>query len=168
MIENQLRKALQQTCKALNKYDVKFIIIGGVAVGFHGYQRISGGYNPNYPEFVHDIDFWYEPTISNFHKLIQALDEMQIDTSTLNSIVFDPKKTYLRIPHHNFKTEFLPQISGLESFSKSYETAKKIELDGNTLFIISYKDLIKNKEEVNRDIDRRDIKELKNVRRRED
>jgi hypothetical protein len=47
------------------------------------------------------------------------------------------------------------------SFLESKKNASKVELDGNLLYIISYKDLIKNKEKVAREIDKRDIEELK-------
>lgn len=161
MINNEIRSSLQKTCSALNKHHVEYLIIGGVAVGFYGYQRISGAGFPGRHEIVHDIDFWYRPTVDNFINLVKALDELEIDTTTLKNIIFDSKKTFLRIPFDTFKTEFLPQISGLSSFSESTKKATKIELDGNEILIISLSDLLKNKETVARDIDKQDIEELK-------
>jgi len=161
MINNEIRSSLQKTCSALNNNHVEYLLIGGVAVGFYGYQRISGAGFPGRPEIVHDIDFWYKPTVENFTNLVKALDELEIDTTTLKSIVFDSKKTFLRIPFDTFKTEFLPQISGLTSFSECKKSATKIELDGNEILIISLSDLLKNKETVAREIDKQDIEELK-------
>jgi predicted nucleotidyltransferase len=161
MINNEIRSSLQKTCSALNKHHVEYLIIGGVAVGFYGYQRISGAGFPGRPEIIHDIDFWYKPTVENYINLVKALDELEIDTTTLKDIVFDSKKTFLRIPFDTFKTEFLPQISGLTSFSECKKSSTKIELDGNEILIISLNDLLKNKEAVDREIDRHDIEELK-------
>jgi len=137
------------------------MLIGGVAVGFYGYQRISGAGFPGRPEIVHDIDFWYKPTVDNFINLVRALDELEIDTTILKDIVFDSKKTFLRIPFDTFKTEFLPQLSGLNSFSECKKSAIRIELDGNEILIIAFRDLLKNKETLDREIDRHDIEELK-------
>jgi len=161
MINNEIRSSLHKTCHALNQFGVEYLLIGGVAVGFYGYQRISGGGFPGRPEIIHDIDFWYKPTDENFIRLVKALDDLGIDTSELENVVFNSSKTYLRIPFDTFKVEFLPQISGLDSFSKSMKAATKVELDGNEIFIISLNDLLKNKEAVSREVDKIDIEELK-------
>jgi hypothetical protein len=161
MVTNEIRSSLQKICSSLNRNEVDYLIIGGVAVGFYGYQRISGGGYIGTPEITHDIDFWYNPSASNYTKLVACLDELNIDTQQLKQIVFDPKKTYLRIPFDTFKAEFLPEISGVPSFLESKKNASKVELDGNLLYIISFKDLIKNKETAAREIDKRDIEELK-------
>jgi len=163
MIANDIRESLKLTCKTLNEHSVEYMIVGGVAVGFYGYQRISGGFLSGTPEIKHDLDFWYNPTASNFYKLVDALKELGIDVTELEKLVFDPKKSFLRVPHKTFKTEFLAQMSGLQSFSKCLMNTRKITLDGNNLNIIGYSDLIKNKKAVDRDIDRKDIRELKRI-----
>ena len=157
MISNEIREILALTCSALNKYDVEYMLIGGTAVGFYGYQRISGGYAPGFNDLKHDLDFWYNPTTGNYYNLVQALKDLDIETESLENLIFDPKRTYLKIPHKGFKTEFLPQMSGLDSFSGSIKTAKKVNIDNNDILIIGYDDLIKNKKAVNRTIDKTDI-----------
>ncbi len=133
------------------------MLIGGTAVGFYGYQRISGGYVSGFNDLKHDLDFWYNPTISNYYSLVTTLKKLGVDVSKLEELIFDPHKTYLKVPHNGFKTEFLPQMSGLGSFNESLKSVKKINIDGNDIFVIGYDDLIKNKKSVNRNIDRTDI-----------
>lgn len=58
---NDVRESLRKICQALNEHQVEYMLIGGVAVGFHGFPRSTA-----------DIDFWYNPTISNFSKLISG------------------------------------------------------------------------------------------------
>ncbi|MBP9925338.1 MAG: hypothetical protein KBF45_05055 [Cyclobacteriaceae bacterium] len=164
MISNEIRDSLKKTCFALNNQEVEYLLIGGVAVGFYGFQRISGAGYPGRPEITHDIDFWYKPTVENYLRLVRALDELKIETKELKSLVFDSKKTYLRIPFNAFKVEFLPQISGLTSFSECDKSATQVVLDGNRIKIISFNDLLKNKEALSRDIDKRDLEELKKNR----
>ncbi|MEQ8304843.1 MAG: nucleotidyltransferase [Cyclobacteriaceae bacterium] len=149
-MQNQIRELLRRTCELLNKHQVEYILIGGVAVGFHGYPRSTA-----------DIDFWYNPTISNFHRIISALKEYGVDTDDLTNIVFDPAKTYLRVPQLGFRTEFLPQIPGIDSFSMALKNASQTTLDGVNVFILGYEDLIKNKAKLARKIDLNDIEELK-------
>jgi predicted nucleotidyltransferase len=149
MIGNEIRDSLKRTCLALNNQKVEYLLIGGVAVGYYGFQRISGAYYPGRPEIKQDIDFWYRPTVENYLRLVKALDA---------------KKTFLRIPFDTFKVEFLPIIAGLDSFNECYNTSIQIELDSNTINIISYNDLLKNKAALARDVDRIDIQELKKKR----
>jgi len=147
---NLVREQLRKVCENLNSQGVQYMLIGGVAVGFYGFPRSTA-----------DIDFWYNPTLENFHRIIKALDLMSVDTSELHRIIFDPQKTYLRIPQLGFRTEFLPMIPGIKSFPESFKTATKTKLDGIEVFILGYHDLIKNKEIVNRPIDINDVEELK-------
>ena len=91
-----MREALQQVAASLNRNEVDYMLIGGVAVSFYGYQR---GTMITFvkPEMKTDLDFWYKPTNENFVKLVKALGELEVDTSNLEKIIFDPKKTFLKI-----------------------------------------------------------------------
>jgi predicted nucleotidyltransferase len=149
-MQNEIREALRRTCEYLNKHGVDYILIGGVAVGFYGFPRSTA-----------DIDFWYNPQIQNFQKILNSFKEQGIEISELENLVFDPGKTYLRVPQLGFRTEFLPHIPGIKKFSEAKKNATVTELDGVRVWILSYEDLIKNKEAVNRDIDKLDVSELK-------
>lgn len=137
------------------------MLIGGISVAFYGYQRPSGVNALGIVETKPDLDFWYNPRIKNYYNLLTALKELGKDTSRLENEVFDPKRTYLRIQHATFKTEFLPQMKGLEEFERCFLRARVVEFDGYRLPIIGFSDLMKNKEAVDREIDRSDIKELR-------
>ncbi len=166
MIANEIRESLQKISFLLNKYEVEFIVVGGVAVGYHGYRRISG-ISMYKPEMKTDLDFWYKPTVSNFVNLVKALSELGVPNESLDKIIFDPKKTFLKIPHSNFHTDFLPQMLGLDSFSECKANSSKEIVDGNTLYILGYDDLIKNKIMVGRTIDTEDIKELDKLKKKQ-
>src|SRR6185436_4221475 len=132
---------LNQVCTILNKHKVDCLLVGGTAVGFYGYQRISGiSYIKT--EVKSDLDFWYNPTVENFHHVLKALKELGVDTSELEKIVFDPHRTYLKIPMKNFHLDFLPQMKGLSSYVNSRKNARKEVLDNNEIFVISLNDLI--------------------------
>ena len=164
MIGNDLRQYLQQVCSALNTFEVRYMLVGGVAVGFYGYQRISGGTEQFDPNFKHDLDFWYQPVLSNFERIVEALDSLGVDRERLNAIVFDPNRTFLKIPFEHFKIDFLPTVSGLSDFNSAYTRSSKVKIDGNEISIIAYSDLISNKTGMNRGLDLRDIEELERRR----
>lgn len=150
-----MKEALVSICALLNKHEVEYLVIGGVAVIFHGYTRATA-----------DLDFWYKPTLNNFHKIIKAFKEYGIDVSELEEAVFDPKKTFLRFPTPGFKTELLPSLAGDMSFKEAKEKAEYLELDGVNVPIIGYDDLVRNKTLTNRLKDQADIEELSKRKKR--
>lgn len=147
---NQIRETLIKVCKSLNTHKVNYLIIGGVAVSVQGF-----------PRYTADIDFWYDPKLSNFHNILEALENIGVDISSLREIVFDPEKTFLRIPNLGIRIEFLPTIPGLDSFQEAKKNATKVAFDGIEILVLGYDDLIKNKEALCRPNDIRDVEELK-------
>jgi predicted nucleotidyltransferase len=147
---NKVRQTLINVCKSLNRQEVDYLLIGGIAVGIQGY-----------PRYTADVDFWYNPTLSNFHKILKALEELGVDITDLTEITFDSKKTFLRIPNFSVRTEFLPQIMGVVSFDEAKKGSTKVLFDEVEVHVLSLSDLIKNKEAVHRPSDLLDVDELK-------
>lgn len=125
------------------------MVLGGVAAIFHGYTRATA-----------DLDFWYKPTLNNFHKITKAFKEYGFYVSELEQAVFDPTKTFLRFPTRGFKTELLPSLAGDMSCSDAEEKAESIDLDGVNVPITGYDDLVRSKTLTNRLKDQADIEEL--------
>ena len=164
MISNEVRDSLKEVSGVLIKNNVDCLLVGGTAVGFYGYQRISG-ISVLTQEVKSDLDFWYNPTTENFFNIVKALRELKIDTVELDKIIFDPLKTYLKISFEKFHLDFLPQMRGLTSYSSSKKNARKEIVDGNELFIIGLSDLIANKIAIGRDIDKDDLNYLSNLQK---
>jgi hypothetical protein len=57
-------KDVQEFLKLLASRQVKYLIVGGEAVIYHGYARLTG-----------DVDFFFEPSKQNARKLYKALKE---------------------------------------------------------------------------------------------
>jgi len=144
-----MKETLVSICSLLNKHHVEYLVIGGVAVIFHGYTRGTA-----------DLDFCYRPSGDNFIKIIKAFKEYGIDVSDLESAVFDPDKTFLRFPTAGFRTEFLPTIAGNMTFLEAKENAESIELDGERIPIIGFDHLLENKTVTKRLKDQSDVEEL--------
>ncbi len=111
MIVKEVSEALEKVLPAFTKYNVEVLAIGGLAVGLYGHNRVSGG--PVTGDIKADLDFWYKPTTDNYFNLIKALKELDVDTAEIEHRIFDPKKSFLKIPHKFFHTDFLPQVLGL-------------------------------------------------------
>ena len=164
MISEEIKQYLIKVSTILNSHKVDYLVVGGAAVSYYGFNRPSG-IGQHHSEFKADLDFWYNPTVENFQNILLALDDLEVDTSELKQLVFDKKRTFLKIPHKDFHTDFLPVMEGLDSFRVCREKSETIEVDGVPLRIISYDDLIANKRAVNRKTDQSDIDELDKIRR---
>ena len=75
MSEFDLRSLLQE----LHDRDVRFIVIGGVAVGAHGYVRATA-----------DLDLVPDPDPANLDRLVKALDSLGATLPTAGGRQFDP------------------------------------------------------------------------------
>ncbi len=158
MMATEVSDALEKVLPALAKYNVEVLVIGGLAVGHYGHNRISGG--PVKGDIKVDLDFWYKPTTENYINLVKALKELDVDTADLERRTFDPKKSFLKIPHKTFHTDFLPQVMGLDSFQESKKKCTFLTIGDHQVAVIGRDDLVKNKRAVNRAIDKSDIDAL--------
>lgn len=61
---------------ALNDHDVQHILVGGLAVGYHGYVRYTG-----------DMDLWIEPSENNMKKLGKALIQLEYEQDLVETIL---------------------------------------------------------------------------------
>jgi len=61
----EIPKDLREFIELLNSHDVKYLIVGGYAVAFHGHPRTTG-----------DIDFFIEISEENASKLEIVMSEL--------------------------------------------------------------------------------------------
>lgn len=138
--------------KMLDK-QVDFILIGGYAVNYYGYNRITG-----------DMDVWVKPDNDNKKLLLTALTELGFDEKGLAIILtWDfAKPQSFHIGKQPDKTDFMTHISGV-----NYETAKQnaipANIDGINLHIIHLNNLIENKKAAGRLKDLADIEYLQKI-----
>ena len=65
-----------EVLQIFDKNEVKYILIGGLAVGYHGYQRYTG-----------DMDLWLEPSQKNLDRLYKTLlDDLKYPIHLFNNI----------------------------------------------------------------------------------
>jgi predicted nucleotidyltransferase len=134
-------------CLNLNK--VEYLVIGGYAVGFHGYVRATG-----------DIDFWINKTKINAEKLVKAVIDFGVDIADTNPEMFLSEERLVTIGELPVKIEILNKVSGL-NFEECYKRKITAKLDGIDICVLNLDDLILNKMRSNRDKDQIDIKNLK-------
>ncbi|MEP6737171.1 MAG: hypothetical protein ABJA70_16725 [Chryseolinea sp.] len=111
MIGDEIKQYLIKVCRILTSHNVEYLVVGGAAVSHYGFNRPSGIGQHN-STLKADLDFRYNPTIANYQNLVHGLEELEVDTSDLKTLVFDKKRIFLKIPHKDFHTDFFPVMKG--------------------------------------------------------
>jgi hypothetical protein len=139
---------LKEFIKLLNLHQVEYLLIGGYAVGYHGYPRPTG-----------DMDIWIAISPQNAERVVSALREFGFDTPELSVRLFSRKKQIIQMGVSPIKIDISTSISGV-SFAKCY--AKRIvdELDGVQVHLINLKHLKANKKASGR---LKDLSDLENL-----
>ena len=140
----------QEFLLALNKNDVKYVLVGGYSVIYYGFPRTTG-----------DIDIFVEVSKSNYDKIVQAFDQFQMP-------LFDmTEDSFLHIPHINVYTfgrppvciEILKEISGF-TFDEIYTNAISTVFEEIPMKVIHINDLKRNKKISGRAKDLNDLENL--------
>ncbi len=135
---------------ALNTSEVEYIIVGGYAVIYHGYNRTTG-----------DLDIWISRTSENYIKLQKAFGVfgMSLFDMTkekfLNQANFDVF-TFGRPP---VSIDILTNVKGLD-FNEVFANSSLTEFDGVKVRMIDILDLLISKKSSNRPRDLDDIDHL--------
>lgn len=143
------RKDLDALCSLLNKNQVEYMIVGGLAVNYHGFQRATG-----------DIDIWYNPTEINYKRLLKSILDFGFEISDIENQKYFEVKGVINLPLERFTIQFLSLIHGKFSFMDAYHQAEAFKIIENVGKVMSYDYLIKNKIMARRPKDLEDIRQL--------
>lgn len=119
--------------RLLNSHNVEYLLIGGFAVGYHGYPRATG-----------DMDIWIAVSPQNAEKMLNVLKEFGFDVPELTAEMFLKKKQVIRMGMPPIRIEVLTDISGV-SFGDCYRQRITDLIDGIPVCIISLEHLKINK-----------------------
>lgn len=135
--------------RLLDETGVKYVIVGGYAVGYHGYPRSTG-----------DMDVWVESTEENADRLVRALKEFGFDVPELSPDLFVDPDRVIRMGHPPLRIEILTSVTGV-SFEKCYSARAVEEMeDGTPIHFIGLEKLKANKRASGRHKDLNDLENL--------
>ena len=134
--------------QSLNRHGVKYLLVGGYAVGYHGY-----------PQATMDIDVWVESTPGNARRVVAALEDFGFGGEVLTEELFLKGDQIIRMGLPPMRIEIMTSISGVE-FGEAYDQRIKDELDGVQVNLISLRHLKVNKVAAARAKDLADLEEL--------
>jgi hypothetical protein len=135
--------------KLLRHHGVRYLLIGGYAVGFHGYVRPTG-----------DIDFWISREAENVDRVIAALRDFGFGSTGLTPALFSGRNPIVRMGIPPFCLEILISISGVE-FEECYGTRITKMIQDVEVDLIDLEHLKRNKAASGRLKDLNDLEQLK-------
>lgn len=133
----------------LNEYKVKYLVVGAYAVSFY-----------TQPRFTKDLDIWVQPTEENSKKIYQALIKFGAPLRNVSSEDFTNRKLIYQIGVAPVRIDIIMQLPSLK-FEKAWENRRKIKFADVQTNIIGIEELIIAKQELGRDQDILDVKNLK-------
>lgn len=128
--------------------EVRYMLVGGIAVGYYGYPRATG-----------DIDLWVDNSQENGMAVAQVLTEFGLDLSESFYKTFEVHGKVFRMGHPPLRIEVLTGISGV-TFDDCYPRRRKATFDDLELDIIDLEDLKMNKRASGRTNDIDDLANL--------
>jgi predicted nucleotidyltransferase len=144
----ELHPDFREFLKYLNSQEVEYMLIGGYAVGYHGYPRATG-----------DMDVWIAVDQKNANKVVMALHEFGMPRTELTKELFLESNRVVRMGVPPVRIEIITGISGVE-FRDCYSRRESIEIDSVPINVISLDDLRINKKASGRHKDLDDLSHL--------
>lgn len=142
----------------LNKHSVKFILVGGLAVNYHGFSRSTG-----------DVDLWIDESKENRKKLVSALKEKNIEGCEA-FLTYPLLAGFAEILLDN--GVYIDLMSDLQFFKQNrfeecYQLSDKFKINESVeLTVLHVNTLIEEKEKSSRIKDKEDAEQLKKMHRK--
>ncbi len=134
--------------RSLASKEVEYLLVGGWAVGFHGFPRATA-----------DIDVWVRRTPANASRIVEALRLFGFDVPELNPGLFLEPDRVVRMGLPPFRVEVLTSISGVE-FEECWSSRVEMVAGDLRVPVLSLEDLKRNKRASGRAKDLADLENL--------
>ena len=142
-----LSKDLREFIALLNSTKVKYVVVGGHAVAFHGYPRFTG-----------DMGFFVERSPENAASLVEVLSDFGFGKLGMKAADFLEPEVVVQLGRPPNRIDILTSIDGVE-FDEAWNS-RITSSAGLELFFISKELLLCNKRAAGRAQDLADIQHL--------
>lgn len=148
MVKIELHPDFKDFLRLLHSHKVEYLLVGGYAVGYHGYPRATG-----------DMDIWIALNKVNADKVASVLHEFGMAQDEVSKELFLEEDKVIRMGFPPVRIEVITGASGVD-FHKCYSRRKIVHIDKIPVNFISLDDLKVNKKVSGRHKDLEDLKHL--------
>jgi len=132
----------------LNKNNVRYLVVGGYAVAFHGH-----------PRYTKDLDLWIWMDKKNAESLLKTLEEFGFGSVDLSVEDFLNPDNIIQLGYPPNRIDLMTAPKGVE-FDACYQSKITIEIEGTKINLIDLENLKKNKKATGRNQDLADLEHL--------
>jgi hypothetical protein len=150
-VELELANDYKEFLRLLHAHGVEYLLIGGWAVGYHGYPRAS-----------YDLNGWIATSPANAKRVVRALSEFGFDVPELSTDLFLQPDKIVRMGVEPKRIEVMTSIAGVE-FDKCYRDRLETTMNDVPVSLINLRDLKTNKKASGRLKDLADLEQLSRV-----
>ena len=143
-----LARDFKEFLKSLNSNDVKYLLIGGYAVGFYGHIHATS-----------NLEIWVGISQENATRIDRTLRDFGFAAPALSPELFLTENNIIRTGVPPIRIEILTSISGV-SFETCYAEREMIQIDDLRVPVISLARLRENKAASGRAKDLADLESL--------
>jgi len=144
-----LDKDFREFVALLNENNVRYLVVGGIAVAFHGY-----------PRYTKDLDVWVDVSDENAANIVRSLSAFGFGALGLSEQDFLLKDEVTQLGYPPYRIDILTGCEGVD-FAECYSAKQVIDVDGLEINFIDLDNLVKNKNAVGRPQDLADVSNLK-------
>ena len=143
-----LSKDFKEFIELLNENKVRYLVVGGYAVAFHGH-----------PRYTKDIDVWIELSPDNANKMLDALKKFGFGSLGLKPEDFLESDQIIQLGYPPSRIDILTTLKDLK-FEDCYKTKVEVEIQDLHIDFIDIENLKKNKRATGRPQDLADVENL--------
>lgn len=143
-----LNKDFKEFLELLNSNKVKYLVVGGYALGFHGYPRYTG-----------DIDIWIGISEENAKRMQKVVEDFGFSSLDLNSKDFLLQDTVIQLGFPPMRIDVITSIDGV-CFEEAFVNKKTAVFGGVEINFIGLEDFKMNKKSSGRKQDLVDLESL--------
>ena len=147
-----LNKHFQDFLGLLEKHNVEYVIVGGYAVGVHGFPRYTGA-----------MDVFVAISGENAGRLVEVFGEFGFASLSLKASDFLDPDTVVEAGREPMKIQVLKGIDGV-TFDQCRSDRMIVNISGLEVPFIGFESLLANKTASPRSKDRIDLEELTRLR----
>jgi hypothetical protein len=139
---------LQDVFASLQRHDVRYVVLGGIAAVLHGVPRAT-----------FDLDILIEASPENAQRLLDALLDASLGTAALIDVA-GVLANEITIFQDRVRLDVQTSTPGL-SFADAWERRETMQYQGQEFYVVSVPDLIASKIAAGRQVDLEDVRQLK-------
>ncbi len=144
-----LNRDFREFIQLLNDNNVRYLVIGGYAVAFHGH-----------PRYTKDIDIWIELTAENAVLIVKTLEQFGFGSLGLHIEDFLVPDQIIQLGYPPNRIDLLTSLEAID-FKECYNSRKEVVISGVKVNFIDLPNLRKSKKIAGR---HQDLADLENLR----